>query len=61
MGGMGNTYGAILGAFIITVLPELLRVVSPVMAQSYGSLRLTTGNYDDRETSRDNQQFIPFK
>ena len=33
LGGMGNTYGAILGAFIITVLPELLRVVSPVIAQ----------------------------
>ncbi|MFY9497697.1 MAG: branched-chain amino acid ABC transporter permease [Tepidanaerobacteraceae bacterium] len=33
LGGMGNTYGVILGAFIITVLPELLRVVSPVIAQ----------------------------
>ncbi|HHV17774.1 MAG TPA: branched-chain amino acid ABC transporter permease [Thermoanaerobacterales bacterium] len=33
LGGMGNTYGAVLGAFIITVLPELLRSVSPVIAQ----------------------------
>ncbi len=33
LGGMGNTYGAVLGAFIITILPELLRVVSPVIAQ----------------------------
>ncbi|MFW5648792.1 MAG: branched-chain amino acid ABC transporter permease [Candidatus Alkaliphilus sp. MAG34] len=33
LGGMGNTYGAILGASIITVLPELLRSVSPVVAQ----------------------------
>ncbi|MGI6484781.1 MAG: branched-chain amino acid ABC transporter permease [Tepidanaerobacteraceae bacterium] len=33
LGGMGNTYGAILGAFIITVLPEFLRSVSPVISQ----------------------------
>ncbi|HZK02509.1 MAG TPA: branched-chain amino acid ABC transporter permease [Anaerovoracaceae bacterium] len=33
LGGMGNTYGAILGASIITILPELLRSVSPVVAQ----------------------------
>ena len=33
LGGMGNTYGAVLGAFMITVLPELLRSVSPVIAQ----------------------------
>lgn len=33
LGGMGNTYGALLGAFIITVLPELLRSVSPVVSQ----------------------------
>jgi len=33
LGGMGNTYGALLGAFIITVLPELLRSISPVIAQ----------------------------
>jgi len=33
LGGMGNTYGAVLGAFIITILPELLRSVSPVIAQ----------------------------
>ena len=33
LGGMGNTYGAILGAFIITVLPELLRSVSPAVSQ----------------------------
>jgi branched-chain amino acid transport system permease protein len=29
LGGMGNTYGAVLGAIIITVLPEFLRSVSP--------------------------------
>jgi len=33
LGGMGNTYGAILGAFFITLLPELLRIVSPAIAQ----------------------------
>jgi branched-chain amino acid transport system permease protein len=33
LGGMGNTYGAVLGALMITVLPELLRSVSPVIAQ----------------------------
>jgi len=33
LGGMGNTYGAVLGAFIITILPELLRSVSPAIAQ----------------------------
>ncbi len=33
LGGMGNTYGAVLGACIITVLPELLRSISPVIAQ----------------------------
>lgn len=33
LGGMGNTYGAILGALMITVLPELLRSVSPIIAQ----------------------------
>lgn len=33
LGGMGNTYGAVLGAIIITVLPELLRSVSPVISQ----------------------------
>jgi len=33
LGGLGNTYGAVLGAAIITVLPEFLRSVSPVIAQ----------------------------
>lgn len=33
LGGMGNTYGAVFGAFIITILPEFLRSVSPVVAQ----------------------------
>jgi branched-chain amino acid transport system permease protein len=33
LGGMGNTYGAVLGALMITVLPEFLRSVSPVVAQ----------------------------
>jgi branched-chain amino acid transport system permease protein len=33
LGGMGNTYGAVLGAIIITVLPEFLRTVSPVISQ----------------------------
>jgi branched-chain amino acid transport system permease protein len=33
LGGMGNTYGAVLGAIIITVLPEFLRSVSPVISQ----------------------------
>ena len=33
LGGMGNTYGAILGASIITILPEFLRSVSPAIAQ----------------------------
>jgi len=42
LGGMGNTYGAMLGAFILTLLPELLRSVSPVISQYrmvfYGAL-----------------------
>jgi branched-chain amino acid transport system permease protein len=33
LGGMGNTYGAILGAGIITVLPEFLRSISPAVSQ----------------------------
>jgi len=33
LGGMGNTYGAVLGATIITILPEFLRSVSPAIAQ----------------------------
>jgi branched-chain amino acid transport system permease protein len=33
LGGMGNTYGAVFGAAIITILPEFLRSVSPVVAQ----------------------------
>ncbi len=33
LGGMGNTYGSVLGALIITVLPELLRSISPAIAQ----------------------------
>lgn len=33
LGGMGNIYGSILGAIIITVLPELLRSISPVISQ----------------------------
>jgi len=33
LGGMGNTYGAVLGATIITILPEFLRSVSPTIAQ----------------------------
>lgn len=33
LGGMGNTYGAMLGAAIITVLPELLRSLSPTISQ----------------------------
>lgn len=33
LGGMGNMYGSILGATIITVLPELLRSVSPAISQ----------------------------
>lgn len=33
LGGLGNTYGAMLGAAIITVLPEFLRSVSPVISQ----------------------------
>lgn len=46
LGGMGNTYGAMLGAFIITILPELLRSISPVIAQYrmvfYGLLLIIT-------------------
>lgn len=45
LGGLGNTYGALLGAAIITVLPEFLRSVSPVIAQYrmvfYGILLVT--------------------
>jgi len=33
LGGMGNTAGALLGASILTVLPEFLRSVSPVISQ----------------------------
>lgn len=33
LGGMGNTAGALLGAAILTVLPEFLRSVSPVISQ----------------------------
>ncbi|MDI3481715.1 MAG: branched-chain amino acid transport system permease protein [Tepidanaerobacteraceae bacterium] len=33
LGGMGNTAGAILGAALLTVLPEFLRSVSPVISQ----------------------------
>lgn len=33
LGGMGNTYGAIFGAFVLTILPEFLRSVSPTIAQ----------------------------
>lgn len=33
LGGMGHTYGAVFGAVILTVLPEFLRSVSPVIAQ----------------------------
>lgn len=33
LGGLGNTYGAALGAIIITVLPELLRSVSSTVSQ----------------------------
>lgn len=33
LGGMGNTAGAILGATILTILPEFLRSVSPVVSQ----------------------------
>jgi len=42
LGGMGNTYGAMLGAFILTILPEFLRSISPVISQYrmvfYGAL-----------------------
>ncbi|AYO31585.1 branched-chain amino acid ABC transporter permease [Biomaibacter acetigenes] len=33
LGGMGNTAGAILGAAMLTILPEFLRSVSPVISQ----------------------------
>ncbi|MCR4429691.1 MAG: branched-chain amino acid ABC transporter permease [Tepidanaerobacteraceae bacterium] len=33
LGGMGNTAGAILGAALLTVLPEFLRSVSPLISQ----------------------------
>ncbi|HHW01244.1 MAG TPA: branched-chain amino acid ABC transporter permease [Thermoanaerobacterales bacterium] len=33
LGGMGNTSGAVLGATILTILPEFLRSVSPVISQ----------------------------
>lgn len=33
LGGMGNSYGAMLGAFIITLLPEVLRSISPAISQ----------------------------
>lgn len=33
LGGMGNTAGALLGATILTILPEFLRSVSPVISQ----------------------------
>jgi len=46
LGGMGNTYGALLGAALITVLPEFLRSISPVIAQYrmvfYGLLLVIT-------------------
>jgi branched-chain amino acid transport system permease protein len=38
LGGLGNTYGAIIGAFILVVLPEILREV-----QSYRMLILGIG------------------
>lgn len=33
LGGIGNIYGSILGATIITILPEVLRSISPVISQ----------------------------
>lgn len=46
IGGMGNTYGSILGASIITLLPEVLRSISPVISQYrmvfYGMLLVIT-------------------
>lgn len=42
LGGIGNTYGAMLGALILTIMPEALRSVSPAVSQYrmvfYGAL-----------------------
>ena len=65
LGGMGNTYGAILGAAILTVLPELLRSVSPVVSQYrmviYGLLLVILMIVRPQGLLSQNPKFLGFK
>lgn len=41
LGGMGSIPGAVLGAFILTILPEMLRIVADYRLLFYGALLVT--------------------
>ena len=40
LGGMGNVYGVVLGAILLTVLPEALRYLGPLQQQWLGHVYL---------------------